>query len=452
MTNPKSIHTRRRFVQSAATAIAMPMIVPSSVLGETRTTPGNRINLGIIGLGSMGTGHLKFLLQREEVQVVAICDLHDRHHRDMQAGESDPLGRDPAKQLIEEHYAKASGKGSYTGCDTYSDFREICGRDDIDAVLIATPDHWHALCTLEALRNGKDVYCEKPVTHLFAEGQAIYREVEKQGAIFQTGSQQRSETRFRIAAEAVRNGHIGNVHSVEVGLPTGFSQPRNDHSTPSAPPAGLDYDLWCGPSEKLPYIFARHHRNWRFHYSYGGGQIMDFIGHHNDIAHWGLNMDRSGPEEVEAVNWKMPETEIYNTPVNYEIRCKYAGGINSSISDSHPLGIKWIGDDGWIQVDRGKITSSNRAVIRESFDRGPVKLYRSLSHHGNFIEGIRTRKTCIAPAETGHRSITPGHLSLVSYTVGRPLRWDPKTENIIGDPEAENILKTVHYRKPWKLA
>lgn len=179
---------------------------------------------------------------------------------------------------------------------------------------------------------------------------------------------------------------------------------------------------------------------------------MDWIGHHNDIAHWGLNMDSSGPEEVEAVNWKMPETEIYNTPVKYEIRCKYAGGINSSISDSHPLGIKWIGDDGWIQVDRGKITSSNREIIRESFDRGPVKLYRSLSHHGNFIEGIRTRKTCIVPAETGHRSITPGHLSLVSYTVGRPLRWDPKTENIISDPEAENILKTVHYRKPWKLA
>ena len=335
--------------------------------------------------------------------------------------------------------------------DSYKDYRKVLDRKDIDAVMIATPDHWHTKIAVEAMLAGKDVYCEKPVTHLFAESQAIYREVEKQGAIFQTGSQQRSQTRFRVAAETVLNGHIGKVQSVEVGLPTGFTQPRTEQFEVSEPPAGLDYDLWCGPSEKLPYIFARHHRHWRWHYAYGGGQIMDWIGHHNDIAHWSLGMDESGPEEVEAVNWTFPETKIYNTPVNYEIRCKYVGGITTSISDRHASGIKWIGENGWLYVDRSQFDASNREWIRESFDRGPIKPYHSTNHYRNFLDGIRSRKTCIAPAETAHRSITPGHLGLVSQILGKPLKWDPKAEVIIGDPDANKLLKEVHYRKPWKL-
>jgi len=426
------------------------MIAPASILGATRTAPSNRITIGVIGLGSMGTNNLKNFLQLEESQVVAVCDVHDLHYRDAQPGERSPLGREPAKQLVETHYASTTKYQSYKGCDSYTDFRKLCARDDIDAVVVATPDHWHALCTLEALRNGKDVYCEKPVTHLFAEGQAVYREVAKQGSIFQTGSQQRSQTRFRIAAEAVRNGRLGKVHSVEVGLPTGHSQPRNEWSDISDPPAGLDYNFWCGPSEKLPYIFARHHRNWRWHYAYGGGQIMDWIGHHNDIAHWGLGLDESGPEKVEAVNWTFPETEIYNTPVHYEIRCQYSGGLTTSISDRHAMGVKWIGEDGWLYVDRGKIDASNKNWIRESFDRGPEKLYRSNSHHRNFLDGIRTRKACIAPAETAHRSITPGHLGIVSQAVGRPLKWDARKEKIIGDRKADTLLRKIRYRKPWQ--
>jgi predicted dehydrogenase len=447
----QSPHTRRRFIQSAASALIAPMIAPSSILGASRTAPGSRITLGVIGLGEMGTANLRNFLQQEDVQVVAVCDVHGLHYRDMPKGKRNPLGREPARELVNSFYAKKTEKSTFKGCDTYTDFRELCAREDIDAVVVATPDHWHAICTLEALGNGKDVYCEKPVTHLFAEGQAIYREVEKQGAIFQTGSQQRSEIRFRIAAETVINGRIGKVKSVEVGLPTGLSEPQTDDIEVSEPPVGLDYDLWCGPSKKLPYIFARHHRNWRFHNAYGGGQIMDFIGHHNDIAHWGLGMDESGPEEVEAVNWTFAETKIYNTPVNYDIRCKYAGGITTSISNRHPSGIKWIGEDGWVQVDRGKIEASNREWIRESSDRGPLKLYKSLSHHRNFLDGIRSRKACIAPAETAHRSITPGHLGLVSQTVGRPLRWDPKSETVIGDSEADELMKKVQYRKPWKF-
>ena len=447
----QSINSRRRFLV-ATSALVVPMIAPSSILGVSGTAPGSRITIGVIGLGAAGTRNLVNFLQQQDVQVVAVCDVHDLHYRDMEKGKKTPLGLSPARQRVEDHYAKRIKKNTYKGCETYTDFRELCARDDIDAVVVATPDHWHALCTLEALRNGKDVYCEKPVTHLFGEGQAIYREVEKRGAILQTGSQQRSEIRFRIAAEAVLNGLIGKVKSVEVGLPGGFSQPRTENFKPSKAPAGLNYDLWCGPSEKLPYIFARHHRNWRWHYAFGGGQIMDWIGHHNDIAHWGLGMDKSGPEEVEAVNWTFPETKIYNTPVNYEIRCKYAGGILTSISDRHTSGVKWIGENGWLTVDRGKINASNREWIRESFDRGPVKAYVSLNHYRNFLDGIRSRKICITPAETAHRSITPGHLGLVSQIVGRPLRWDPKSETVIGDRKADKLLKKVQYRKPWKLA
>jgi predicted dehydrogenase len=427
------------------------MIAPASILGASQTAPSNRITIGVIGLGSMGTNNLKNFLQQEAAQVVAVCDVHDLHYRDAQPGKGSAYGRKPAKQLVEKHYAEATKQNSYKGCDTYSDFRELCARDDIDAVVVATPDHWHARCTLEALRNGKDVYCEKPVTHLFSEGQTIYREVEKRGAIFQTGSQQRSQTRFRVAAEVVMNGHLGNIQTVEVGLPTGFSQPRTEQSEVSDPPAGLDYDLWCGPSEKLPYIFARHHRNWRWHSAYGGGQIMDWIGHHNDIAHWSLGLDESGPEEVEAVNWTFPETKIYNTPVDYEIRSRYAAGFTTSISNRHAMGIKWIGENGWLYVDRTAFDASNKNWMRESFDRGPIKLYHSNDHHRNFLDGIRSRKPCIAPAKTAHRSVTPGHLGILSQRVGRPLRWNPKTESIIGDPEAEKLLKTIHYRKPWKL-
>ena len=178
---------------------------------------------------------------------------------------------------------------------------------------------------------------------------------------------------------------------------------------------------------------------------------MDWIGHHNDIAHWGIGLDKSGPEKVEAIGWTFPETQIYNTPVDYEIKCAYKGGTTSSISNAHKSGVRWIGEDGWVSVDRGRIEASNREWIRESADRGPIKLEVSLNHHRNFLDCIRSREQCITPAETAHRSITPGHLGLISQTVGRSLRWNSKTERIIGDREANKLLNTVDYRSPWKL-
>ena len=214
---------------------------------------------------------------------------------------------------------------------------------------------------------------------------------------------------------------------------------------------GLDYDFWCGPSEKLPYIFARHHRYWRFHDAFGGGQIMDWIGHHNDIAHWGIGMDYGGPVKVEAIGWTFPPTDVYNTAVNYDIRCRYKNGITSSISDKHAIGVKWVGENGWVHISRKSMKASNPEFLRESFNRGKIKADVSNNHTRNFIECVRSRESCIAPAEVGHRSITPGHLGIVSQAVGRPLKWDPKTETIVGDEDADRLLKAVPYRKPWKL-
>lgn len=428
---------RRDFIQRSA-AFSAPLILPASVLGKDgHTAPSERVTVALIGCGGQGNGVFNGMLNNKEVQGVAVCD-------------PDAQRADNARKKTEGRYAKERESGSYKGCEAYGDFREICSRDDIDAVVIGTPDHWHAVSAMAAVRAGKDVYCEKPVTHLFAEGQALYKEVAKQKAIFQTGSQQRSDTRFRVAAEIVLNGLIGKIKHVEVGLPKGkgtgeegkVAQPIPDH---------LDYDMWCGPSRMLPYHKDRLHWNWRWCLDYGGGQLMDWIGHHNDIAHWGLGLDKSGPVQVEAKGFTYAEKGMYDQPIDYEVLSTYADGYTASISNKNRMGCKWIGEDGWVYVTRGKIEASNREWIRESTDRGPVKAYKSRDHRKNFIDGIKTRTECICPAETAHRSITPGHLGYVSDALGRPLKWDPAKEVVVGDAEADKMLKTLDYRGDWKL-
>ncbi len=428
---------RRQFIKRSA-AFSVPLIVPASVLGrDGAVAPSERIGVGLIGCGGQGSGVFNGMLNLAEVQGLAVCD-------------PDAQRMTKAKENVEKRYAKDKESGSYKGCDAYGDFRELCARDDIDAVVVGTPDHWHAITALAALRAGKDVYCEKPVTHLFAEGQALCKEVAERKAIFQTGSQQRSDTRFRIAAEIVLNGLIGKVKHVEVGLPTGkgtdiegkVAEPIPDH---------LDYDMWCGPSRLLPYNEKRLHWNWRWCLDYGGGQLMDWIGHHNDIAHWGLGLDKSGPVQVEARNFRYAEKGMYDQPLDYEVLSTYADGYTVSISNKNTMGCKWIGEDGWVYVNRGKIDASNKEWIRESFDRGPEKAYASRDHRKNFIEGVLTRKECICPAETAHRSITPGHLGYVSDALGRPLKWDPAKETVIGDDEADKLLKKLDFRGDWKL-
>ncbi|MCX6904848.1 MAG: Gfo/Idh/MocA family oxidoreductase [Verrucomicrobia bacterium] len=441
--------SRRQFLQ-AAVLLAAPAIIPASVLGRDRPPPSGRITVGVVGLGSQGTTDLQAFLKEPSVQVVAACDVHDLHYRDRPWGQGPTFGLEPAVKRVENHYAADKASGKFKGCAAYADFRQLIGREDIDAVVVATPDHWHAIVSMEALRHGKDVYCEKPLTRYFAEGRAVCREVAKQKAVFQVGSQQRSDFKFRQAVELVRNGHLGRLKRVEVGLPQGYTQLMGD-ATVLPPPKGLDYETWCGPGPALPYMRARHHRWWRGHRGYGGGSMMDFIGHHNDIAHWALDLDQSGPLRVEAVGWTRLKTDIYNTPVDYEIRCEYPGQVEWLIGSKFKAGVKWVGENGWLHVTRGNIEGSDERWFASAFDRGPWKAYLSSNHAGNFVECVKSRKECIAPPETAHRSITPGHLGYLADELGHSVRWDAKKEEVIGDSEAQAKLMATSHRAPWKL-
>ncbi len=425
--------SRRRFLAAASSAIAAPLLVPSSVLGlGPAVAPNDRIVIGTIGQGGMGRGNTRGFMRNGDAQVVAVCDVDEQH---LARGASD----------VNKHYKNDD-------CAKYKDYRDLIAHKDLDAVCIATPDHWHALAAVAAANAKKAIYCQKPMAHTFAEGQAMVAAVKKNGVIFQVGSQQRSHDNFRRAAQLIRNGVIGKVKHVEVGLPTGHRQHKGS-TAPQDPPAHADYDFWCGPSPKLPFHKDRFHWNWRWHLSYGGGQLMDWIGHHNDIAHWGLDMDRSGPVEVQAAGFEYAaDRTVWDSAWKYEVRCKYATGTTSSISNRYERGCKWIGEDGWVFVARGKFRASSPEWTKNGFNPGPVKVYHSPEHHRNFLDGIKTGKECICPAETGHRSITPGHLGLVSEALGgRELRFDPKTETIVGDADADKLLKKVDYRKPWKL-
>lgn len=434
---------RRRFLAAGVAAAVAPAVVPASVLGRAGAlAPNDRIQIGVVGLGSRGFNLIDELLKQSDARIVMVCDVDSFHYRDRPWGKGPAFGREPAKERI------ASKSGETKGPAVTDDFREVCGRDDIDAVVVATPDHWHAQCTLEALRQGKDVYCEKPITHTFREGQLVYREVAKRRAVFQTGSQQRSDAKFRRAVELVRNGHLGTIKRIEVGLPPGYDEPQGD-ATVTDPPESLDYDFWCGPAPKLPYMRARHHRWWRGHRAYGGGVLMDWIGHHNDIAHWAIDSDSSGPQRVRAVRWSFPKTDVYNTPHHYQIECDYAGGVTTSIGSANRQGVTFVGSEGSLFVTRGKLEASDPRWLEEGFSVGPERVDRSDDHVGNFLRCVRSREACIAPAEIAHRSITPGHLGYVSDTLGRPLTWDPVKEVVVDDPQANELLMQNPYRAPW---
>lgn len=438
-------YTRRNFHASAiAGAVAM------SQVADAAPAPSERITLGIIGCGSRGFNLLDDFLRLPECEIVAVCDVDELHHRDRPWGTGNKFGRTPAKDKVARAYQNANSNRSAKNVSAYSDYNDIINRSDIDAVVIATPDHWHAMCTLAALKNGKDVYCEKPVTHLFAEGQAVVASVKRHKAVFQTGSQQRSAPEFQSLVELCRNGVLGNITSVEVGLPAGYAKPMGSTEV-MQPRQTLDYDFWCGPSQVLPLMQARHHRWWRGHRAYGGGVLMDWIGHHNDIAHWALGKERSGPVKVSAVDWTFPETEIYNSPHQYTIRCEFDDGVVSTISTRNKSGLKVIGSKGWVFANRGKLEASDPKWLEKSFDAGPWKIERNGTHAQNFLRCIKSRKECIAPAEIAHRSITPGHLGFVSNALQTALTWDPITETITGNADADSLLKSVNYRQPWKF-
>ena len=431
--------SRRQFLALAGVALALPSIIPSRALGrEDAPAASQRITLGLVGCGNMGTTNTEAFLALKECQIVAACDVDKKHLENR-------------VNLVNKHYQNHD-------CKSYHDFRELMGRTDIDAVMLAVPDHWHELVAVEAARHGKDIYGEKPLAHTIAEQQAMVAAVQANKRIWQTGSWQRSFANFHKAAEIVRNGLIGQVTRVEVGLPGGNNNSGNEARSmaPSEPPPELDYDTWMGPSKMMPYIQGRTHRNWRWNYNTGGGQLMDWIGHHCDIAHWGCDFDNSGPSEVEGHGEFPPKDAVWNTASKYRIELRYPQDITMVIAGGYPEirgGVKWIGTGGWVWVDRGSFEGSNeewRDYRTLPDELRKVRLYQSTDHHQNFLDCVKSRKPTITPIETAHHSAIPGHLGLISMLVGRKLKWEVLTEKIPGDAEASELLGRP-YRPPWKL-
>ncbi len=460
--------TRRHFLTLTSLALTAPTIIPACALGRGgKPAPSNRITMGVVGWGMMGPGNTKAFLRNDDCQVVASCNIDKNHLR-------------RSLETINGHYQNSD-------CKAYHDYREMMARKDIDTVMLALPDHWHELTAVEAARNGKDLYGEKPLARTLAEQQAIVKAVQKHKRIWQTGSWQRSEKNFHYGAEIVRNGLIGKIKRVEVGLPSGHSDfgksgaellerlkeipgAPNDlgkvvPGTPAweaavtPPPPELDYEMWIGPSKMEPYIKARSHLNWRWNYNTGGGQLLDWIGHHCDIGHWGLGNDHKiGPLEIEGHGEFPPANAIWNTCTKYYLTAKYPDDIEVIIAGGHKneikSGTKWIGTDGWVWVNRGNAFESSNPewadARRLPDDLRKVKLYESSNHYRNFLDCVKSRKPTITPVEVAHHSAIPGHLGLIAMLLGRKIKWDAKKEVIIGDPEASKLM-TREYRKPWKL-
>ncbi len=424
---------RRQFLKNVtgvtAGAIAFPYIIPSSALGKDgNVTPSNRIVMGAIGVGSMGTGDMRGFMRKNEVQMVAVCDV-------------DKSNRDKAKKFVDEKYGNSN-------CGTYLDFRELIGRSDLDAVLLALPDQWHSIPAVAAARAGLDIHAQKPLARTIREGRAICNAVQRYGRVWQTGSQQRSERNFHRACELVRNGRIGKIHKVEVGLPTGGT---SDNKPIQPVPEGLDWDFWLGPAPWVPFRGVCHW-DWRWIMDYSGGQLTDWAGHHIDIAHWGLGLGRTGPVEIEG-RGVYPTDGIYNVPYEYKFTCKYANGLTMDVANNKQLaqGAKWYGESGkWIYVKRGKLEANPPSVLKEVIGPDEIDLYRSRDHKQNFLDCIKSRKETIAPAEVGHRSISVALLGEIAMLTERKLRWDPEKEVFLNDDGANRMLSRP-MRSPWHL-
>ena len=434
MSQKKSINTlginRRQFLKRAtgitAGALTFPYIVSSSALGrDGSVAPSNRLVMGCIGVGSMGSGDMRGFLGKKEVQVVAVCDI-------------DRGKRNNAKKTVDGRYKNSD-------CKTYLDFRDIIYRDDIDLLSLALPDQWHSIPAVMGARAGKDIHAQKPLARTIREGRAICDAVKRYGRIWQTGSQQRSGGNFHRACELVRNGRIGKVYKVEVGLPTGGS---SDNKPVQPVPDGVDWDFWLGPAPWVPYRGIMHW-NWRWMMDYSGGQLTDWAGHHIDIAHWGMDLERTGPVEIEGKG-EYPKDGIYDVPMTYNFTCKYANGIVMTVANNKqiPQGTKWTGDKGWVYVKRGKLEADPKSVLDEVIGPNETHLYESRDHKQNFLDCVKSRKETIAPAEIGHRSISVGLLGEIAMLTEEKLKWDPDKELFVNNERANRYLSRP-MRSPW---
>jgi predicted dehydrogenase len=346
-----------------------------------------------------------------------------------------------------KHMGRAGQAAGLTASSSYTDFREVLARDDIDAVSIATPDHWHVPMSVAAVRAGMDVFCEKPLTLAIAEGRVLADEVKRYGRVFQTGSQQRSGSEFRFACELVRNGRIGKLHTIRVEIhgnnrecpPTWEAEPV---------PEGFDYDMWLGPAPWEPYTEQRCHYQFRFILDYSGGQMTNWGAHYLDIAQWGNGADDTGPVEIVG-SGDFPKTGLFTTAQNEKIEYTYANGVKLFLKSGSGH-TRFEGSEGWVDVTRGKIDAEPKSLLTSKIGPDEIHLYDSNDHKQNFLDCIKSRKDTICTAEIGHRTSSVCHLGNIAMQLGRKLKWDPKAERFIGDPAANNML-TRAMRAPWRL-
>ena len=435
-------------------AIAVPTIVPSSVFGKN--APSNKINVGQIGCGRIARDHdLPGTMQHEIARLVAVCDLDKNRLLD-------------GKKLVEAYYTKKTGNANYVDVKMYDDYHDMLNNKDIDAVIISTPDHWHSQPALEAALAGKDVYLQKPTSLTIAEGRLLSDVVKKKGIILQVGTQQRSSPQFRIAAELVRNGRIGKLHTVKIGLP-------GDPSGPPAPampvPAGLNYDMWLGSTPEVPYTEIGVHPQkgydrpgWLRLEQYGAGMITGWGQHHFDSAAWGMDTEYTGPISVQSVA-EFPKAGLWNVHGDFMVKAEYANGITMLTSGGYPNGIRYEGTEGWIFVSRGNyvasssdpvtaaksskaLDASDPKILTSVIGSNEIHLYKSDEHHGNWLDCIQSRKEPISPVEIGHRTCSVCLVSHIAMKLPRKLNWDPKVERFVKDDEA-NAMLSRSQRKPY---
>jgi predicted dehydrogenase len=429
---------RRQFLKNSAEAAAgvaaFPYIVRSAALGQEGPAASERIVIGSIGVGGQGTGNMRAFLSHKEAQVVAVCDVvEDR--------------RQKAKDIVDKHYGDK-------GCTAYNDFREVLARKDIDAVVITTQDHWHAIIAVAAARAGKDMYCEKPLGVSVAESQAIRDAVRRYGRIFQTGTQQRSDRKFRFACELAINGYIGKIHTVKVGAP-GPEYKRTYLKPPTEEPIppGLDYDMYIGPAAMKPYNSGRlAWPDWYLIWDYSAGFIVNWGVHHLDIANWGCPAVTSQPFELEFKG-SYRNDGLTDNINDWQGQFTYASGLKMTYSDTgnpNKIGCTFEGDKGWVYVDRAGIWAEPASLLDVKLKPDEIHLHESTSHHSDFLQCVRSRRDPVSDVEAGHKASYLGLIAEIAVRLNRKLKWDPVAEKFIDDDQANRLLARP-LRSPWHL-
>ena len=438
------MQNRRTFVKNSLLGLSGMVIIPSRVLGQR--APGNTIQIGQIGCGRIARSHdLPETMKYDDTRVMAVCDLDSKRARE-------------GKQFVENWYKE--NRNSVHPVSVYTDYKEMLENPEIDAVIISTPDHWHAQPAMEAALAGKDIYLQKPASLTIKEGRQMSDILHRTGRILQIGSQQRSWTQFRVACELVRNGRIGNVHTIKIGLPGDPSGPEE----PEMPiPENLDYEMWLGSTPYVYYTEKRVHPQddysrpgWLRCEQFGAGMITGWGAHHLDAAHWGMGTEYTGPIEIEATA-EFPTSGLWDVHGAFKVEAKYANGVTMHVSGEYPNGVRFEGDEGWIFVTRGNYTATASDPIAEDKNRkaldasdpkilqseikdDEIHLMVSKEQHRNWLDSIKSRKPPIAPAEVGHRSCSACLLSHIAMKLPRRLHWDPQQERFIDDDEANSML------------